>query len=108
VIGLDIAVKLPSIVGNLDVNRWQARIVPFRFAARTHMHLSGRIDFCLLSVLSSSRQNHAASPGPISDRPGAGRDGAGAREPGQFPPRTICAIDLHLCPLRRANHLGTP
>jgi hypothetical protein len=33
VVGLHVTVKFPRIVGNLDVDRWQASVVPFRFAA---------------------------------------------------------------------------
>jgi hypothetical protein len=30
---LHVAIEFPRVVGNLDVDRWQASIVPFRFAA---------------------------------------------------------------------------
>ena len=33
VVRLHVAIKFPRIVGNLDVDRWQASVVPFRFAA---------------------------------------------------------------------------
>jgi hypothetical protein len=40
-IGLHIAVKLPGIVGNPDVNWGQAVIVVSRFAALIHPSVSG-------------------------------------------------------------------
>jgi hypothetical protein len=39
---LHISIKLPRVVGNLDVDRREARVVPFRFAAKVHKHLSGK------------------------------------------------------------------
>jgi len=33
VVSLHVTVEFPSIVGDLDVDRWQASFVPFRFAA---------------------------------------------------------------------------
>jgi hypothetical protein len=41
---LHVAIKLPSIVGNLNVDRREARVIPFRFAAKVHKHLSGKSD----------------------------------------------------------------
>src|SRR5262249_62209972 len=41
VIGLHVAVEFPRVVGDLDVGRWQAVVVPSRFAANVHAHLSG-------------------------------------------------------------------
>jgi hypothetical protein len=40
VVRLHVTVELPRVVGNLDVDRWQASIVPFRFAAWVHAYLS--------------------------------------------------------------------
>jgi hypothetical protein len=39
---LHIPIKLPRVVGNLYVDRREARVVPFRFAAKVHKHLSGK------------------------------------------------------------------
>jgi hypothetical protein len=33
---LHVSIELPSIVGNLNVDRREARIIPFRFAAKVH------------------------------------------------------------------------
>ena len=33
VVRLHVTVKIPRIIGDLDVDRWQASVVPFRFAA---------------------------------------------------------------------------
>jgi hypothetical protein len=41
-IGLHVPIEVPRVVGDLDVDRWQARIVPFRFAAWVHDYLSDR------------------------------------------------------------------
>ena len=37
-IGLHVAVERPRVVGNLDVDRGQAKVVPLRFAANVHPH----------------------------------------------------------------------
>ena len=39
---LHVAIEFPRVVGNLDVDRREARVVPFRFAAKVHKHLSGK------------------------------------------------------------------
>src|SRR5215469_18786960 len=62
---LHVAVELPRVVGNLDVDRWQASIVPFRFAAWVHAYLS-------------SGANVYFQYGPVTPaaaRPGPGRSG---------------------------------
>ncbi len=41
IVSLHIASELPSVIGDLDVDRWQAKVVPLRFAAKVHAHLSG-------------------------------------------------------------------
>jgi hypothetical protein len=41
-IGLRVAIEFPGIVGNLDVDRRETEVVPFRFAAKVHEHLSGQ------------------------------------------------------------------
>jgi hypothetical protein len=30
---LHVPIKFPRVIGDLDVNRWQAKVIPFRFAA---------------------------------------------------------------------------
>ena len=40
-VGLHVAIEFPGVVGDLDVDRWQAVIVPSRVAANVHAHLSG-------------------------------------------------------------------
>jgi hypothetical protein len=33
---LHVSIEFPSIVGNLNVDRREAKVVPFRFAAKVH------------------------------------------------------------------------
>lgn len=40
VVRLHVTVEIPRVVGNLDIDRWQASVVPFRFAAWVHAYLS--------------------------------------------------------------------
>jgi len=40
VVSLHVTIELPRIIGDLDVDRWQASVVPFRFAAWVHAYLS--------------------------------------------------------------------
>ncbi len=39
---LHVSIEFPRVVGNLDVDRRETRVVPFRFAAKVHKHLSGK------------------------------------------------------------------
>src|ERR1035441_4112610 len=58
---LPIAVKFPRIVGDLDVDRWQAKVVPLRFAAKVHAYLSGN-EQRLPSVWAPRRPAATAAP----------------------------------------------
>src|ERR1019366_4620479 len=119
---LHIAVKFPRIVGDLDVDRWQAKVVPLRFAAKVHAYLSGN-EQRLPSVWAPRRPAATAAPVPArTDLCSAADLAAGAvgpagppRPPGTGPPASPRAataapaaptlklsvlngiIDLHLC-----------
>jgi hypothetical protein len=41
-VSLHVAIEFPSIVRNLDVDRREAEVIPSRFAAKVHEHLSGQ------------------------------------------------------------------
>jgi len=41
VVCLHVTIEFPGIIGNLDVDRGKARIVPVGFTANVHAHLSG-------------------------------------------------------------------
>jgi hypothetical protein len=78
VVRLHVTIEFPRVIGNLDVDRWQASFVPFRFAAWVHSYLSDRSEH-LLSVWASggghkpapSDLNHPA-PWPEEPRRAAG------------------------------------
>ncbi|HEY5362223.1 MAG TPA: hypothetical protein VIJ82_31830 [Streptosporangiaceae bacterium] len=35
-VGLHVSIEFPCVVGNLNVDRREPRVVPFRFAAKVH------------------------------------------------------------------------
>jgi hypothetical protein len=39
---LHVSIEFPRVVGYLDVDRREAEVIPLRFAAKVHKHLSGQ------------------------------------------------------------------
>ena len=96
VVRLHVTVEFPRVIGNLDVDRWQASFVPFRFAAWVHAYLSDRSER-LLSVWASGGGHMPAPPDLTSlGCPARRRAAPPLRGPAIWNPAN-CAIDLHLC-----------
>jgi hypothetical protein len=62
---LHVTIEFPGIVGNLDVDRGEAEVIPVWFTANVHAHLSGMSGHVISSMRPAGQSRYtAARPGP--------------------------------------------
>ena len=69
---LHVTIEFPGIVGNLDIDRGEAEVVPVWFTANVHAHLSGMSGHVISSMRPAGPSRYPRSPAGL--RPGRAAD----------------------------------